>query len=1165
MKKGPEKIKSRILVPLAVVLLVLIGISIISIDRLSGMLIDEEMKDRLKAVQGLFEQELDHDARLLSGLIDGLARNENLRTAWRNKDRELLLHYATSLLEDMRSKYRVTHFYFIQADEVCFLRVHNPPWYGDTISRFTLNEARATNRPNYGIELGPLGTFTLRVVHPWSVDGGPEGFIELGEEIEHLTPALSKILGAELFFMVNKRFLDRGKWREGLTALQRDGQWDLLSDRVVVGRDSKDLRPELVAALDHPGHGLGEELSELKSGDLTYRGGFVPLLDAGGRIVGDIAVLRNVTKERMLHDGLRMLLISFGLALGITLIGFFYILVSRIERKLGRFHVSLSEEIQERKQAAEALAASEKQLRSILESSPIGVGICSMNDARIVFSNSQNARLFGSTVEGLIGSDARRFWWDEDQRKQCLEVLKKEGRVHSTEARARRTDGSAFWCLHSWESIQVDGEDCVLFWTYDIDRIKQSEVELRKARDELERRVEERTCELSKRIAEKERTEHALRESEEKYRSILENIEEAYYEGDLAGNFTFVNPAACRLLGYGEEEMIGMNNRRYTDPEDANEMLEIFKEVYRTGKPAAYHTYEVIRKDGAKRVVEGSSSLMRDANGKPIGFRGLVRDTTEEIRSREVLHQSRERLALAVDISGARIWEWNLKTDEFKLDDRILTDLGYALKESPLKSADVKAITDSSALPGIEAGLIEHFRGETSVYDHEYRIRTRSGEYRWIHNRGKVVKWDQQAKPELMVGSMIDVTDRKRADEARENLEAQLRQAEKMQAIGTLAGGIAHDFNNILGVIIGQAEMIEMFDAKKDANLLSRVRELIKAADRAKELVEQILAFSRQRAQKIEPVQLSSIVKEAAKFLRATIPSTIEIRQTIHGPTGKVSADPTQMHQILMNLCANAAHAMRESGGILELELNEVHLDETAAGHIDGITPGPYLKLSVTDTGHGMDPDIQKRIFVPYSTTKKAGEGTGLGLSVVHGIVKLHGGGISVFSRPGFGTTFSVYLPRIRSEAEEGRRAGTSAHVASGNERILFVDDEADLSKIAKEMLARLGYQVTAETSSTNALNLFKAKPTQFDLVITDLTMPKLSGLQLAQELTRIRSDIPIILCTGFSDGSVVEKAKGVGIRSFLNKPVGVRTLSKVVRQTLDDRNSVQMVYADEG
>ena len=474
MTKGPEKIKSRIFIPLAVVLLVLIGISIISIDRLHGNLIDEETKEQLKAVQGLFAQELGHDARLLSGLIDGLVGHENLRNAWGKKDRNLLLDYAMPLFEDMRSKYRVTHFYFIETNDVCFLRVHNPLRYGDTISRFTLEEARNKNRPSYGLELGRFGTFTLRVVHPWVIDGKVAGFIELGEEIEHLTPGLSRILGAELFFVVEKRFLDQTQWREGLNLLQRDGQWDLLGDRVIIGSDHKSVPPEIAATLDHPEQHRREGLLETKVGDRTYRGGFVPLVDAGGRTVGDIAILRNITKERMLHARLRMTLISFGLVLGIGLIGFFYFLVSRIEGRLGQFHVSLSEEIQERVQAAEALAGTERQLRSILESSPIGVGICRMDDGRIVFSNSQNARLFGGTVEELIGSDAKSLWADMDQRREFVDVFMREGSVPSTEIRAGRIDGSSFWCLRSWESIQVEGENCILFWTYDIDRIKRA-------------------------------------------------------------------------------------------------------------------------------------------------------------------------------------------------------------------------------------------------------------------------------------------------------------------------------------------------------------------------------------------------------------------------------------------------------------------------------------------------------------------------------------------------------------------------------------------------------------------------------------------------------------------------------------------------------------------
>ena len=396
-----------------------------------------------------------------------------------------------------------------------------------------------------------------------------------------------------------------------------------------------------------------------------------------------------------------------------------------------------------------------------------------------------------------------------------------------------------------------------------------------------------------------------------------------------------------------------------------------------------------------------------------------------------------------------------------------------------------------------------------------------------------------------------DISRRKRAQEEKEKLQARLIQAQKMEAIGTLAGGIAHDFNNILGVILGYAELIEMFDAPKDSNIERHLDRIIKSSYRAKDLVQQILTFSRRTEQKKITVTLKPVVKEALKFLKASIPSTIEIVEQYEAKQDKILGDPTQLHQVLMNLCTNAAHAMRDKGGKLEVTLNDVDFDTIESMHAHDLKPGSYIRLAVRDTGTGITTDVMDRIFEPFFTTKEHGEGTGMGLSVVHGIVKSMGGVITVDSKIKKGTLFQVFLPKFEGETEQEAELKPS-QVPKGSEKILFVDDEKNIVDFAQKTLKRLGYEVVAMTSSLKALDILRKQSDSFDLIITDLTMPDLTGLQLAEKILDIRDDLPIILCTGFLDSITKEKADDIGIREIIVKPMGIHSLAQIIRKVLE-------------
>jgi len=435
----------------------------------------------------------------------------------------------------------------------------------------------------------------------------------------------------------------------------------------------------------------------------------------------------------------------------------------------------------------------------------------------------------------------------------------------------------------------------------------------------------------------------------------------------------------------------------------------------------------------------------------------------------------------------------------------------------------------------------------------------------WCKNQdvwaGKTVRWEwysfknertydlidtPMTLPDGSIGKLEifrDITEHKK-------LEAQLQQAQKMEAIGALARGIAHDFNNVLYSIIGYTDLT-MNDVPEGSLAQSNLKEVLIAANRAKDMVKQILTFSRQTETEKKPVKVQSVVKEAIELLKTSIPTTIEIRQNIDEDCKPVMADPTQIHQVVMNLATNAYHAMREKGGVLAIDVAEEEISMDDSASYTDFHSGTYIKLTVSDTGHGMDEAVMEKIFDPYFTTKPVGQGTGMGLSTIHGIVKGHGGNIKVYSEPGKRTEFHVYFPLIETKPVEPEIVYTGP-VQKGSERILLVDDQEQIVFMVKQTLERLGYQVATRTSSPDALEAFRAKPDEYDLVITDMTMPNMTGVELAPRLLEIRPDIPIILCTGFSELTDANKAKALGIREFLMKPIVRDQIAGTIRKVLD-------------
>ena len=520
-------------------------------------------------------------------------------------------------------------------------------------------------------------------------------------------------------------------------------------------------------------------------------------------------------------------------------------------------------------------------------------------------------------------------------------------------------------------------------------------------------------------------------------------------------------------------------------------------------------------------------------------------------QAEEALRESEEKYRLLIGTIPAIAFRGYADGRIEFFDDKIEELTGYSVEEfnsGRLKWHDVILQDDAEVFRGT---FHRALKGDRS-YIREYRIVTRNNQVLWIQGRGRIV-CDDNGHIDYVSGVIHDITERKQGEELRRKLEMQLNQAHKMEAIGTLAGGIAHDFNNILSAMIGYAELANMHLRKVplDSHVLGHLNEILRAGDRAKNLVNQILTFSRQTEQTRKPVEICLVIEEALRFLRATIPSTIEIRSFLDASGVIVMADPVQIHQVLINLCTNAYQSMEGQGGVLEVRAEPVELEGQTLNSYPDLKTGNYIRITVSDTGCGMTPAILERVFDPFFTTKKPGKGTGLGLSVVHGIVKSLGGAISVESEITQGTTFQILLPRHAAAAvAESIKQDRNLH---GNERILLVDDETQLTEMATIALSEFGYQVTAFNSSLKTLETFCAQPQHFDLVITDLTMPHLTGIELAREMKRLRTDVPIILVTGFSEDSAWAKAREAGIQACLLKPVIISDLLKVIRRTLDD------------
>ena len=903
-------------------------------------------------------------------------------------------------------------------------------------------------------------------------------------------------------------------------------------------------------------------------------------------------------------------------------------------------------DITEHKRAEEAMCESEERYRSILDNMEEVYYEVDLK-GNFTFFNSRAVNRLGYTINELNGMNFRNYMDDENARKVF-------NAYHSVFLSGKPITGV------DWELKDKSGRG--IFAEASVSLMRNADGDPTGFRG------------VVRDITERKRAEEALRESEEKYRTILENMEEAYFELDLDGCFAFFNDSLSKVLDYSRQELMGMHYKVYSTPEAAGKASQIFDEILRAGISKTMVDYEIIRKDGDKRVIEASISLMNGPLGKAIGFCGIGRDITERIHAEQAIKESERRYRLLAENLRDVIWvldtdlhyvyvspsvmelrgytpeevmkhtmdhtltpesyqkvvdiftqerllefggqmhgkEWtkNIELEMIRKDGstvwtevkiNILYDeagnptgiLGTTRDISERKKVE-KALRESEerwqfALEGAGDGvwdfdipgskvyrsrrwkemlgyaendisdspdgwanlvhpddrqqadetLIRHLKGEKPIYTSEHRVKCKDGTYKWILERGKVIRWSEDGRPLRIIGTQTDITEKK-------NLEQQLMRAQKMEAVGTLAGGIAHDFNNLLMGILGNVSLMLM-NCDESHPFFDRLKSVEEYVQRGSDLSKQLLGFARGGKYEVKPTHLGEFIRKSSEMFGRT-KKEIRIHRKVAKGLWAVEVDRGQMEQVLLNLFVNAWQAM-PGGGDMYLSVENIDLDAVDVSPFD-IKPGRFVKVTVTDTGIGMDESVKSRIFEPFFTTKERGRGTGLGLASVYGIIKNHGGFIHVESEKDLGTSFMIYLPASEKYVQD--ELGTKDEIMKGQEAVLLIDDEEMILDVGSKMLESLGYKVMTAPGGRQGLLIYEQNKDKIDLVVLDIIMPDFGGRETFDTLRRIDPAVRVLLSSGYSLDGQAKEIMQSGCKGFIQKPFSMAELSKKIREILD-------------
>jgi two-component system cell cycle sensor histidine kinase/response regulator CckA len=662
--------------------------------------------------------------------------------------------------------------------------------------------------------------------------------------------------------------------------------------------------------------------------------------------------------------------------------------------------------------------------------------------------------------------------------------------------------------------------------------------------DELTKRIND----LEKEIEDLQQEREALLKIEQKYQSIFNDIEDGYYEVDLEGNYTYFNDAVCHIIGYSREELLKMNNRNYTTPETAKKMFQIFSNVYRTGVPAKITNYEVIRKDGTKRIIELSVSLMRDADGSIVGFRGIGRDTTEQKIAEEALRESEAKYRDLVESANSIILRRDIEGRITFFNEFAQSFFGYTEDEILGKNVVGTIVPVKDSHGSDLAQMVEDIGLHPEKYVTNENENMRSNEDRvWVAWTNKAI-CDREGNIREILSIGNDITERKKAEEEKKKLEAELYQARKMEAIGTLVGGLAHDFNNLLMGLQGRISLmlLDLDSSHPHHETLKQQEAIIK---NGADLTRQMLGFAREGKYEVRPININEIIHKTSDMFGRT-KKEVTINRKYGDDIWIVEVDQSQIEQVFVNIYINAWQAM-PGGGHLYIETENVYLGQKEVSSFN-VPQGRYVKTAITDTGVGMDKTTKERIFEPFFTTREMGRGTGLGLASVYGIIKNHEGFIDVSSEKGQGTTFYIYLPAIEKKIGDDK-ISPKTELLQGTETIMLVDDERIILEVGEEVLKTMGYNVLLADSGKEAIEHMERNRESIDMVILDMIMPEMSGGEVFDKIKKMKPDVKVLLSSGYSYHDRAQEILDRGCNGFIQKPYRIEDLSKKIREILSD------------
>ncbi|MCI5140845.1 MAG: PAS domain S-box protein, partial [Candidatus Electrothrix sp. ATG1] len=657
-------------------------------------------------------------------------------------------------------------------------------------------------------------------------------------------------------------------------------------------------------------------------------------------------------------------------------------------------------------------------------------------------------------------------------------------------------------------------------------------------------------------ISKRKKAEIALLQSQRNFRLVTETIQDIFWMSNLGiTEILYINPAyekiwkePCQALMQSPQSYL-----KVIHPEDREEYLNVIDKFHSKGKVYGCE-YRILPKGCSERWIQERGFPVKNDQGDVFAMAGVCTDITGQKKADLALGKREAQYRAIFENAIEGIFQCTPEGCYININPALARIHGFDTPQACMQWVEMSSTqlyVDTAQLAQLlyqvkTEGIIKGF--ETEFYRKDKSIAS-------VVINARAVS-DDKGQLCSIEGSVEDITAHKRAEAEKEILESRLRQAQKMESIGTLAGGIAHDFNNILSIIIGYTELSQD-QVEKGSVLEQNLHEIFVAGIRAKDLVSQILAFARKSDEDMKPIRPGIIIKEVLKFIRSSIPTTIEIQQHIASES-LIMGNIIHIHQIIMNLCTNAAHAMKSQGGLLEVSLKDVTSECVNKSKQMQLNDGVYVEIIVSDNGTGIAPDIVEKIFEPYFTTKGPGDGTGMGLAMVHGIVEAYGGKITVNSILGEGSRFTIYLPVTETQSLPSPSISEVFSSSKTMGRILFVDDEATNTYMVGQMIRSLGYSVTFQTSSLAALELFRSNPADFDVVITDMTMPNMTGDNLAREMMKIRADIPIILCTGYSEKISDKTALEIGIRAFAYKPILKADLTKMLKKILNNAKNTK-------